>query len=277
MSSNAVGNARHPRIGVIDSGVGGMTAVQEIARLMPDSEIVYFGDSANVPYGNRLESEILSLTCAMLDFMREKGVTLVAVACNTISTLIDKLRSRYDFPIFGIIEPAAAYVAAADLGHVGLLATEFTVRTGQYQKLIHEGNPSTVVHALGSRTLAALIEAPEYDGAAVDAEVGRLLAALGAEYPLRDVVLGCTHYPIAIDAFRKYGPHLRFIDPALLQAQEIQRFFEGRGYASDEDGNCAPGNSQGVLEIYTSGSAAAFERILGLLKIGMPSCLHAQR
>jgi glutamate racemase len=285
MSSNAVGNARHPKIGVIDSGVGGLTVVREIARLIPYADIVYFGDSANVPYGNRPESEILSLTCAMLDFMHEQGATLVAVACNTISTVIDKFQSRYAFPVFSIIEPAAAFVAASDLDHVGLLATEFTVRTGHYQRLIHDRNPSIVVHALGSKTLAALIEAPEYDGAAVDAEVALLLAALGKEHPVENIILGCTHYPIAMESFRKYAPSSRFIDPALFQAKEIQRFLEDGGYtpsgdrsvAPDNSRGIAPDNSRGALEIYTSGSAAAFERILKLLKIGMPGSLHAQR
>ena len=256
------------KIGVIDSGVGGMTVVREIDRLLPDADIIYFGDSANVPYGNKTEREIIDLTCAMLDFMREKGVILVAVACNTISTLIEKLKNRYTFPVFSIIEPAAAFVAASAASHVGLLATEFTVRSGHYQRLIHERNSSIVVHAKGSKTLAALIEAPDYDEAAADAEIANLLSALALEYPLKEIILGCTHYPIAMKLFNKRAPDIQFIDPAALQASEVLHVLEERGYF--------PTRRMGTLTIYTSGGSAGFKRILGQLDIGMPWRISAQ-
>lgn len=256
------------KIGVIDSGVGGMTVVREIARLLPNADIIYFGDSANVPYGNKTEREIIDLTCAMLDFMREKGVILVAVACNTISTLIEKLKTRYAFPVLSIIEPAAAFVAASAASHVGLLATEFTVRSGHYQRLIHERNSSIVVHAKGSKTLAALIEAPEYDEAAADIEVANLLSALALEYPLKEIILGCTHYPIAMKLFNKRAPDIQFIDPAALQAREIKGYLESHGYDSPHD--------SGSLNVYTSGSAESFERIRRQLHIEMPCQIHAR-
>ena len=255
------------KIGVIDSGVGGMTVVAALSRILPSAEIVYFGDSANVPYGNRAEAEIIDLTCAMLDFMREKGVALVGIACNTISTLIDKLQPKYEFPLISIIEPAANYVAASTVRHVGLLATEFTVRTGHYQKLIRARNDSITVHALGSKHLAALMEAERYDEAAVDAEISSLLAALSRDYPVKDIILGCTHYPIAIDVFKKWAPDVRFIDPAALQAKAIAETLERLG--------AAPGTGPGSLSVYTSGGTATFERLLGVLKIALPCTISA--
>jgi glutamate racemase len=267
MKTNEVHVNESIKIGVIDSGVGGMTVVREIARLLPNADIVYFGDSANVPYGNRTEKEIIELTCTMLDFMREKGVVLVAVACNTISTLIDKFRSLYKFPIFSIIEPAADYVAASALREVGLLATEFTVRTGHYRKLIHERNASITLYAKGSKTLASLMEAPAYDEAAVEAEVSSLLSALSAERPVKDIILGCTHYPIAMKIFSKRAPDVHFIDPAALQAEEVRRYLERQGFS--------PAKKPGSLNIYTSGVGASFERILELLEIEMPRQIHA--
>jgi glutamate racemase len=246
-----------------------MTVVRELSALLPGADIVYFGDSANVPYGNRTESEIVSLTCAMLDFMAARRVDAVAIACNTISTLVDRFRPQYDFPILSIIEPAAAHVAASNLAHIGLIATEFTVRTGAYQKLIARGNPSTQVHGLGSRSLAALIEAEESDDEAIDAEVGRLLSSLFEACPVRDIILGCTHYPIVLDSFRKHAPDVNFIDPALLQAREVKRLLEQKGIAA--------GAGLGDLDISTSGGAAGFERILEKLRIERPRRIHAQR
>lgn len=255
------------KIGVIDSGVGGMTVVAALARLLPSADIIYFGDSANVPYGNRPEKEIIGLTCAMLDFMKEKGVALVGIACNTISTVIDKLQPRYEFPLISIIEPAAHHVAESPVRHVGLVATEFTVGTGHYQKLIRAENPAITVHAKGSKHLAALMEAPVNDEAAVDAEISSLLASLSREYPVKDIILGCTHYPIAIDTFKKWAPGVHFIDPAALQAKAILECLERLGYSA--------GEGEGSLNIYTSGGAATFERILKLLKIKMPCQIHA--
>ncbi|MCX7026642.1 MAG: glutamate racemase [Spirochaetes bacterium] len=267
MNARTEQNNKPRKIGVIDSGVGGMTVVREIARLLPDADIIYFGDSANVPYGNRTEAEIIDLTCAMLDFMRGKDVALVAVACNTISTVIDKFQSRYNFPIFSIIGPAAAHVAASDLHHVGLLATEFTIKTGQYQKLIHERNASITIHAKGSKNLAALLEAPEYDEAAVDEEISSLLSALAKEYPVKYIILGCTHYPIAIKLFNKRAPDIHFIDPAALQAEEVRHFLESQGYSSYRN--------SGSLSMYTSGDTESFTRILEVLGIQMPHQIHA--
>src|SRR5690554_2678509 len=127
-------------IGVIDSGVGGLTVVKELQNLLPQESIIYFGDNANVPYGNRSEEEIAKLTKAMIDYLIKKDVKLVAVACNTISTIVDKYFSDYEVPIVSIIAPTAACVVKNKLKEVGVIATKFTVQTGAYDKLIHEKN-----------------------------------------------------------------------------------------------------------------------------------------
>ena len=98
------------KIGVLDSGIGGLTTVKSLQDLLPGEDIIYFGDNKNVPYGNKSKDEILALTLKMIDFFKENDVKIVAIACNTISTLIDSYKDRYDFPIVDIISPTADYV-----------------------------------------------------------------------------------------------------------------------------------------------------------------------
>ncbi|MBQ9719552.1 MAG: aspartate/glutamate racemase family protein, partial [Oscillospiraceae bacterium] len=106
-------------IGVIDSGVGGLTVVREIQRLLPGEDILFFGDSVNVPYGNRSADEIFALTMRMLRYLEQRGVKCVAIACNTISSLLERIRPQCPFPVLSIIEAGADYVVREKLSRVG--------------------------------------------------------------------------------------------------------------------------------------------------------------
>ena len=131
-------------IGVMDSGIGGLTVVRELQRILPGEDIIYFGDSANCPYGNKTADQIFELSCHMLQFLGSNGVKCTAVACNTISTMAERLRPCFGFRIISIVEEAAKYVIREKLSSVGLIGTEFTVASGKYAELIHQGNPSAM-------------------------------------------------------------------------------------------------------------------------------------
>ena len=113
-------------IGVMDSGIGGLTVVKELQRILPGEDIIYFGDSANCPYGNKTSDQIFELSCNMLKFLGDNGVKCTAIACNTISTMSNRLRPCFDYRIVSIVEEAAKYVIREKLSSVGLIATEFT-------------------------------------------------------------------------------------------------------------------------------------------------------
>jgi len=248
------------RIGVLDSGLGGLTLVREMERLLPHEGIVYFGDNSNCPYGNRPEEEILKLSIAMLDFLREKGVKAAAIACNTISAVAGRLRERYDFPIVSIIEAACESVAGMELSKIAVFATEFTVRQDVYGKLLRHMSPETEVFGFPSRTLAALIDSGRFDDGAAETEVKSLLGALRESHPdIRHAVLGCTHYPIVEDLFVKSASDITFINPAQAQAGALKKLLSERGLLSDTPG---PG-----LEIYTSGEKTLYETALKKLGI----------
>ena len=247
-------------VGVMDSGMGGLTVVKELERLLPKEDIIYFGDNANVPYGNRPEKEILELSCAMLDFLRKQDVKVVAIACNTISALAGQLRKRYEFPIVSIIEAACDYVAGKGLSQVGVIATEFTIQQGMYKTLLQRIRPEIQVHGIASRTLAALVDQGQLSGPAIKEEISSLVKAMQKSHPeVKDVVLGCTHYPIVQDLFEQAAPGLCFINPAEAQAKAVMAILSERGLLTD--------SSQPGLDIYTSGEKQLYDAMLKKLQI----------
>lgn len=255
------------RIGVLDSGVGGLTVVRELERLMPCESIFYYGDSANCPYGNRQKEEILELTLVMLDFLRKKGVKIVAIACNTISAIIDMYREAYDFPIVSIVEAASEYTASLELDEVGILATGFTINERIYETLIHSLRPNTRVYGQASRILAELVDAGRYDSPETRAEVNALLRALLKTQPdLRNIVLGCTHYTIVREQFLSAAPGITFIDPAPEQAKAVGAILERQGLLT--------GERKASLDIFTSGSEALYSSMLKKLEINIPASVH---
>jgi len=257
------------RIGVLDSGIGGLTVLKELERLLPAENMVYFGDSANCPYGNRTKEEILKLTLSMLDFLQDQGVKIVAIACNTISSLIDRYRDCYDFPIVSIIEAACGHIAKQKLAQVGIFATMFTTQEKLYETLIRRLSPGTLVYGRSSRTLAEFVDQGRFDDPATTEEVRAFLNSLLTEHPeVADIALGCTHYPIVLDMFQRMAPNVNFINPALEQAKTVQRVLEKQGALAS--------GPQEKHEIYTSGSTKLYVDVLKRLGIRRPVDLHSK-
>ena len=256
-------------VGVIDSGVGGLTVVRQIQRLLPGEDIVFFGDSANVPYGNRSADDIFALSLRMLRFLERQQVKCVAVACNTISSLIDRLRPECSFPLISIVEAGADCVAREKLPRVGLIATEFTVANGAYEARIHAQAPDCVVSACGSPDLAELIDRGDFNQSAINEEITARVDVILSREPVEDLILGCTHFPIVADNFRACFPQLRLIDPAEQQAAALKNLLVYRKLSNPQ--------TRGRLRIHTSGEPdvyAMLARQLGLY--GPEECKAAE-
>ena len=211
-------------IGVFDSGIGGLTVVRELQRILPGEDIIYFGDSANCPYGNKTSDQIFDLSCNMLRFLGENGVKCTAIACNTISTLSDRLRPCFDYKIISIVEEAAKYVVREHLSSVGLIATEFTVASGKYAELIHEGDPECKVVGKGSPLLAALVDRGDFNQHDINTEIRTQVDNILSREKVSDLILGCTHYPIVEENFHGCYPQLHLINPALEQANAVKAY-----------------------------------------------------
>lgn len=267
-------NTRSNPIGIIDSGVGGLTALEQISKILPGENIIYCGDNLNAPYGNRSGEEIVALTRNMLNFLAQNNVKLVAIACNTISATLDTpgltgYENDYPFQLISIIRSAAQSVVDLNYHEVGVIATDFTIRTGCYTKLIHQIDPTVTVYGEPSPRLAALIEQGDLTSDAIDQEVSHHLTQLLTDHPsVRDIVLGCTHYPIVESVFRRHAPHCAFLNPAQAQAQQVRSQLQTAGLLSH-----GSNKTVGKLEIHTSGTPPVYETVLAELGITRPYTL----
>ena len=232
-------------IGLIDSGVGGLTAAKELRTILPNENIIYCADSANVPYGNRAQDEIISLTKRMLEFLEKRQVKLVLLACNTISVLNDRFCELYPYPILDIISPMAKAVSDLGIESVGLVATKFTVESGMYEALLRERQPDMKVFGYGSKDLAMMIDSGDLASKAIYDEVGQIVQALTAQ-PISHIILGCTHYPIVTDVFVKAAPHINFLNPAVFQTEKAKLMLQSEDLLNEQE-------ASGSMTVYTTG------------------------
>ncbi|OTG85255.1 glutamate racemase [Acinetobacter sp. ANC 4558] len=258
-------------IGVIDSGVGGLTSVKEILNLLPGENIIYCGDNLNAPYGNRSADEIIALTKKMLNFLQSKNVKLVAVACNTISSTFESkeyegYEKNFNFPILSVIEPAAEDVIRQHYKSVGVIATEFTIQTGCHKQLIQKMDPTIQVYGEPSKNLAMLIEQGDLNNPAIHNDIKQHIANLLSQHPLKEIVLGCTHYPIVQNIFESIAPNIKFINPARDQAISVKKHLKLL--------NILNPNISGTLEINTSGTSEIYTTILNELEINKDYSLN---
>jgi len=220
-------------IGVFDSGIGGLTVAAEIMRQLPAEAIVYFGDTARLPYGPKSAETVTQFAVQNTDFLLRQGVKMIVVACNTASAVaLDALVARHDVPIVGVIQPGAlAAVSATRVGRIGVIGTEGTIASRAYEREIHRLDREVAVVGKSCPLFVPLAE----EGW-TDREVTLVIAH---EYltPLRDagvdtVVLGCTHYPILKATISKVlGPGITLIDSAEETAREVGERLAARGAA----------------------------------------------
>ena len=256
---------QNPRpIGVLDSGVGGLTVARELQRILPGEDIVYFGDSANCPYGNRSSDEIFALTMKMLRYLEQQQVKCVALACNTISALVDRLRPECPFPLLSIVESGSDYVVREGLPRVGLIATEFTVSNGAYDRRIHAGNPDCEVISRGSPNLAALIDNGEFDQKAINESIYEAVdVILSKKPPVKHLLLACTHFPIVADNFHACYPELELIDPAEQQAVNVRDLLVYQQLTNPQ--------TRGGLTLCTSGDPEVYRAVMRRLNMPEPT------
>jgi len=222
-------------IGVFDSGIGGLTVVRELMRQLPNESIIYFGDTARVPYGPKSPDTVLRYSREIIEFLRGEGVKAVVVACNTATAhALPALREENDLPIVGVIEPGSRAAArATNTQKVGVIGTHGTIRSGAYERAIASVSPDARITALACPLFVPLVE----EGW-LDTEATRLIAD---EYlsPFREagvdtLVLGCTHYPLLKPVIGSVvGREVRLIDSAEETAAETAAALENAGLAHE--------------------------------------------
>ena len=213
---------RSAPIGVFDSGIGGLTVVRELMKQLPQESIVYFGDTARVPYGPKSPDTVLRYCREIVALLRGQGVKAIVIACNTATAhALPALREENDLPVIGVIEPGARAAALATrTKRVGVIGTAGTIKSGAYEKEIKKLLPDAVVFSQACPLFVPLIEEGWTDEDATRLIADRYLTPV-AEAKTDTVVLGCTHYPLLKGAIGVVvGRQVRLIDSAEETARE---------------------------------------------------------
>ena len=232
-------------IGVFDSGVGGISVLRELVKILPQEHFIYFGDSANAPYGNRTTEDIRRLTLSAAQELVERGCKALVIACNTATAAaINDLRSAYPDLIIVGIEPALK--VAADRfpgGHIGVMATPVTLREEKFAQQLSRF-PDAAVSVIPVSGLVELIEAGKTDDTQVEALLRPILEPFAGK--LDALVLGCTHYPFAKTAIQKIlGEKTVLLDGGEGTARETKRRLESANLLRSGEGQVQLENSLG--------------------------------
>ncbi len=213
-------------IGVFDSGVGGLTVAKKIIEYLPNESILYLGDTARVPYGNRSKDIIIRYTLECVDFLVSKGVKCVVVACNTASAIaMSTLQEAFSVPILGVIEAGSKMaVANTKTKSVGVIGTRRTIESNAYKNTIGLLDSSINVIQKETPLLVPLVEENFYYHIATEMVIKEYLSTFVASVDA--LILGCTHYPVLYKSISAMYPHLAVIDPAVEVAMDLKQQLE---------------------------------------------------
>jgi glutamate racemase len=221
-------------IGVFDSGIGGLTVVRELMRQLPSESIIYFGDTARVPYGPKSPDTVLRYSREITTFLRSEGVKAVVVACNTATAhALPSLREENELPIIGVIDPGSRAAARATRsGHVGVIGTQGTISSRAYERAIAAVAPDTSITALACPLFVPLVEEGWLETAATELIARTYLEPMIAA-EIDTLVLGCTHYPLLKKVIGGVvGRDVRLIDSAEETAAETAATLKAAGLAN---------------------------------------------
>lgn len=250
-------------IGVFDSGVGGLTVLDECLAALPAEDFVYFGDTAWFPYGDRTDAELRGRADDIADWLVRQGVKTIVVACNTATAAaLVHLQTHLRVPVIGVMSPEAHAAALTTRNRrVGLLATEATVRSGSYERMVRAHDAGVEVVAVACPRLAPAIQRGEpYDQELV--EMVREYAAPLREASVDTVILGCTHYPMVERLLRRSLPGVTLIKSGEELARDLGESLRRRGLLR-------PAGREGTYRFACSGDPEAF-RALGSRFLQMP-------
>ena len=250
-------NRKTAPVGVFDSGVGGLTVAREISRQLPNENIVYFGDTARVPYGSKSQNTIIRFSEQIIRFLKTKDVKAIVIACNTASALaLDAVRDEFDLPIMGVVIPGArAAVEATKNRKVGVVGTDATVQSGMYTKVIHGMAPDITVIEKACPLFVPLVE-EGFKEHPVTGEIIEYYLESMRSTDIDAMILGCTHYPLLRSRIREYmGDKIQIVNPAYETAMDLKRLLKEQGMAND---GATQQNSR--YSFYVSDAAEKFRR-----------------
>lgn len=257
-------------IGVFDSGVGGLTVVREIMRQIPNEKIIYFGDTARVPYGSKSQDTVTRFSEQIVRFLRTFDVKTIVVACNTASAYaLDALEKELDIPIIGVVKPGAKVAAEVTKnGKIGVIATEATIGSQIYTQYIQELNRDVTIYGKACPLFVPLVEEGLLQDPVTDEIARRYLTEL-IDIDIDTLILGCTHYPLIRSTLgRIVGDKVTLVNPAYETALELKDLLMKYDMLNEE----TPGLGSNRYQFYVSDKADKFVRFANsIIKYGILS------
>lgn len=257
-------------VGVFDSGVGGLTVMREIMRQTPNEKIIYFGDTARVPYGSKSRDTVTKYSRQIVRFLQSKEVKAIVVACNTASAYaLEEIEKETDIPIIGVVKPGAKVAAAATVnGRVGVIGTEGTISSGIYSEYIKKINPKASVIGKACPLFVPLVEEGLWQDPVTDDIAGRYLEEL-IDTGIDTLILGCTHYPLIRSTVgRLMGEAVTLVNPAYETARELKELLQEKNMLSDAGAKLG----EERYRFYVSDAAEKFKRFANsIIKYGILS------
>lgn len=222
-------------IGVFDSGVGGLTVVKEIMNQIPGESIVYFGDTARVPYGSKSKATVTRYTRQIVKFLEMQHVKAIVIACNTASAFaLEGVSKETDIPIIGVIKPGAAMAAKTTKnGHIGVIGTEGTIQSRIYNNYLNATNPQVRVFGKACPLFVPLVEEGWIEDPVTYEVVKRYISEL-LPFEIDTLVMGCTHYPLLRNTIQKVvGNDVTLVNPALETAKNLKELLIEQNLLND--------------------------------------------
>ena len=246
-------------IGVFDSGLGGLTAVKQIMKELPNESIVYFGDTGRVPYGSRSQETIIKYSKSDMNFLLSKDVKLIVVACGTVSSVaLPVLNSTVPITMIGVVEAAAAAaINATKNNKIGIIGTKGTIKSGAYEKYIAQKNPEIKAFSKACPLFVPLVENGHFDTMVAELVVEEYLTEI-RNSGVDTLILGCTHYPLLKNTIARFmGDTVTLIDAGAEVAKLLKKTLEKENILAD-----TPSNDQ--CKYYVSDDIEGFESLGGM-------------
>lgn len=244
-------------IGVIDSGVGGLTVASELIRQLPKESLIYVGDTKRCPYGPRPEEEVIQFTLEMVDFLMDKDIKMLVIGCNTATAYtLDLLKEKLPIPVVGVIQPGArAAITSTRTGEIGVIGTEGTISSGSYVQSLRDIDPTINVYDLACPRFVPLVEKGIVSGQEAYDIVVESLQPLLKYKQMDTLILGCTHYPMITELIQEVmGPTVTVISSGEETAREVSTIL---GYQK----KLYYGNDMPTYHFHTTGDVGKFHAI----------------
>lgn len=243
-------------IGVFDSGIGGLTVVKEIMEALPYEDIIYFGDTARVPYGSKSKETVIKFSFQCIRFLLDKGVKAIVIACNTASAAsLDIAQQSFDIPIVGVVEPGAVTACRVTRANkIGIIGTEGTVSSGAYEKAIYR-----IDNSVNMILKACPLFVPIAEEGWQDTDIARLTAKRYLsdlrESGIDALVMACTHYPLLENTIEEVmGKDIRLVNPAYETAKVLEYMINSNGLKNERP-------RQAEYKYYVSDNPVKFKKV----------------